>query len=116
MNFDNIKFASRVLHMLSVVSLSGSVTYNYISGNEVYEKIKNHRNYALFHNTVAVIMFASGLANWVFVRGGKELTDPVHKMWTHFLEFKFVLAMLLTPLIYPLTTLFVEEGEKQISD
>ena len=34
----------------------------------------------------------------------------------HFFEFKFVLGLFLTPLVYPFTTVLAEEGETQISE
>ena len=49
-------------------------------------------------------------------KNGKTLKDPVHKVWIHFFEFKFILALFLTPLIYSITTILVEEGETQISE
>ena len=52
----------------------------------------------------------------IFSRNGKKLQDPVHLMWRHFLEFKLVLAIFLTPMVYPFTTMFAEEGEKNIDE
>ena len=47
---------------------------------------------------------------------GKKLVDPVHKVWRHMLEFKFIIALFLTPLVYPMTSMFAVEGEKYISE
>jgi hypothetical protein len=58
-----------------------------------------------------VILFVTGVLNIFLVKGGKKLKDPVHKVWVHFFEFKFVLALFLTPLVYPFTTILAEEGE-----
>jgi len=49
-------------------------------------------------------------------KGDKELKDPVHGIWLHFFELKFLLSMFLTPLVYPLTSVFAEEGESNLSD
>lgn len=64
---------------------------------------------------VGLTVFVTGIANVFLVKGGKKLTDPVHKMWIHFFELKFILALLLTPLIYPITSIFAEEGQNVIS-
>lgn len=51
-------------------------------------------------------MFASGIANIFLLKEGKKLTDPIHKMWVHIFELKFVLSLFLTPLVVPMTSLF----------
>jgi len=50
------------------------------------------------------------------MRNGKKLTDPVHLMWRHFLEFKFVISIFLTPLVYPFTAMLADEGEKYVDE
>jgi len=61
-------------------------------------------------------LFVSGILNIFLTKNGKTLKDPVHKVWIHFFEFKFILALFLTPAVYPFTTILVEEGETQISE
>ena len=61
-------------------------------------------------------MFASGIANVLIIRDGRTFTDHWHTMWNHFFELKFVLALLLTPAIYPLTGMFAPEGSLNITE
>lgn len=61
-------------------------------------------------------MFGSGIASVFIIQDGKTLTDQVHKMWVHFFELKFILSLLLTPAIYPLTSVFASQGEVNISE
>lgn len=49
-------------------------------------------------------------------KNGKSLKDPVHNIWLHFFEIKFVLSTFLTPLVYPFTSILADEGESQISE
>ena len=64
----------------------------------------------------STLIYATGIAMIYITKGGKKLTDPVHSMWMHFFELKFALGLFLTPLIYPLTCMFAEEGEENISE
>jgi len=89
--------------------LSGLVTYNYLSSGELVESIHTHENYAAFNLATGCTLFISGITNIFLIKKGK-LTDPVHKVWQHMFELKFVIALLLTPMIYPLTSYFAEEG------
>jgi len=100
---------------LSIATLSGLVSYNYLSGGELTPALKNHEGFKMVNTFVGLTVFVTGIANVFLVKGGKKLTDPVHKMWIHFFELKFILALLLTPLIYPITSIFAEEGQNVIS-
>jgi hypothetical protein len=64
----------------------------------------------------STIIYITGIALIFINKSGKTLTDPVHAMWMHFFELKFVLGLFLTPLIYPLTGMFAAEGEEYISE
>lgn len=61
-------------------------------------------------------VFITGLLNILFVKGDRELKDPLHSMWKHFFELKIILALFITPLIDPMTKMFAEEGDESISD
>lgn len=113
MSFD-LKFVSRVAHQLSTTLLGGMVVFNYWSEGEFNTKIKEKEGYQLFFALTGIFLFVTGIANIFLVKGGKKLTDPVHKAWIHFFELKFVLALLLTPLIYPVTSFFAQDGRKVI--
>ena len=71
--------------------------------------------YSSFQFWMAIIIYISGIGNMYFSKK-KPLTDPVHKIWQHYHEFKFVMGMFLTPMIYPLTSVLAEEGEANISE
>ena len=107
------KSVSRVTHMISTATLSGSIVINYFTNTE---KLTSHPNYYGFWLWTSVILFVSGILNIFLTKNGKTLKDPVHKVWIHFFEFKFILALFLTPAVYPFTTILVEEGETQISE
>ena len=115
MNRDNFKFISRVVHMTSVMAMSGLVTYNYFSDGELVETIREHASYKDFNTVTGLLLFVSGIAN-VFLVKAKKLEDPVHKVWQHFFELKLVVSVLLTPMIYPLTAYFAPEGQNTISE
>lgn len=61
-------------------------------------------------------MFVTGIVNMFIAKDGKSIEDPVHSVWKHFFELKFALSLLLTPIIYPLTVPFAEEGSNFISE
>ena len=51
-----------------------------------------------------VVLFISGIANIFLIKAGKKL-KPEHKMWVHFFEVKFLLALCLSPILnFPLRT------------
>lgn len=106
----------RTAHMLSTMLITGSIVLNYVS-NGKFDKIMNRNsNNQMFHSLVGATMFGSGIANVFIIRDGKKLEDQFHKMWMHFFELKFVIALLLTPAIYPLTSVFAPEGQSNISE
>ena len=104
------KLCMRVTHMISVAILSGRVIYTYHSDGELDLAIKENPNYGLLNNCIGFTIAISGLVNIFLIKGGKKLEDPVHAIWQHLFELKFVVYMLLTPMIYPLTSFFAEEG------
>jgi len=61
-------------------------------------------------------MVATGIVYTYMVKGGKELKDPVHGMWMHAFELKFLLSAFLTPMVYPMTGMFAAEGEINLPD
>ena len=78
--------------------------------------MREHDNYGLFNLLMSFGIIISGLLNVMFVKGGRELKDPMHGMWQHFFELKLILALFLTPLFDPMTKMFAEEGEDSISE
>jgi hypothetical protein len=90
------------------------VIFNYWSEGEFSAKLKEKEGYTLFFAFTGILLFVTGIANIFLVKGGKKLTDSVHKIWIHFFELKFILALLLTPLIYPITSIFAQTGRKTI--
>lgn len=82
----------------------------------MHERIKNNENYNSFNTITSVIVFASGITMIFLTKDGKVLEDPIHCMWQHFFELKFILSLFLTPLIYPMTVIFAEDGEEYISE
>lgn len=102
--------------MLSTMLLSGSIILNHYSNGKLDRLMSKHPNHQLFQGIVGSAMFASGIANVFIIRDGKKLQDQVHKMWMHFFELKFILALLLTPAIYPLTSIFAPEGSVNITE
>ena len=110
------KFVFRTAHLLSASFLCGSIVYNYISEGEMHERLKNHPSYDSFNTITSVMVFATGITNIFLTKDGKVLEDPIHCMWQHFFELKFILSLFLTPMIYPMTVMFAEEGEEFISE
>ena len=113
---DIVKSVIRVTHLLTTAANAGQIIYNYMSDGELDDKIKGHPNYASFNTMNSTIIYLTGISMIFLTKGGKELTDPVHAMWMHFFELKFILGLFLTPLIYPLTGMFADEGEENISE
>lgn len=111
-----VKVISRTAHMLSNMLTAGTVVLNYISNGKFDKHMNRHANYAWFQTILSLVLFGSGIANTFLIKDGKKLEDQVHKMWKHFLELKFILALLLTPAIYPLTSIFAPEGQNNISE
>ena len=111
-----VAFVARTAHMLSAMLLSGSVVLNYYSNGKLDQHMAKHPSNSWFQGIVGATMFASGIANVFILRDGKTLEDQVHKMWMHFFELKFILGLLLTPAIYPLTSIFAPEGHVNISE
>jgi hypothetical protein len=109
----DLKSVSRVTHLLSTATLSGSIIINFMTDTE---KLVNHPNFRSFWTWTSAALFVSGVLNIFLTKNGKKLKDPVHKIWIHFFEAKFILALFLTPLVYPLTSMLAEEGETQISE
>ena len=80
------------------------------------QKIKTHELYNSFQNFTSIVLFLTGILMIFQSKNGKTLKDPVHNIWLHFFEIKFVLSMFLTPLVYPFTSILADEGESQISE
>lgn len=107
-----IKIFFRVLHQLSACVLGGLVIYNYLSNNELAKKMKKNANHSRFNSFLGILLFATGITNIFLIKNEKDLSkNEIHKLWQHFFELKFVLSLFLTPLIYPLTMLFAEDGK-----
>jgi len=113
---ERVQLTSRALHLVSGMALSGSVIFDYYTDNALYNKISKHPHFKKYHAVFGILLFVTGVMNLFFMKKGKKLVDPVHKVWRHLLEFKFVAALFLTPLIYPLTSMFAEEGQERISE
>jgi hypothetical protein len=69
-----------------------------------------------FQMIASFLMFFTGIILVFQTKNGKELKDPIHSMWLHFFEIKFVFAVFLTPLVYPFTSILADEGEENISE
>lgn len=102
-------------HLMSSSVISGLAIFNYLSQNELFTAISQQQN-DYFSSVCTLVLFVTGIARSYLLKGGKIEEDAVHSIWSHMLQFKFVLTLLLTPLIYPLTFILVEEDEKTISD
>ena len=101
---ENIRIASRCTHMLSTMIISGITMYNYLSDNHLERKLNYQPNYYFFYYASIVFMFTSGILNIFINKNGKKLENPIWKIWIHFFELKFILALLLTPIIYTVTS------------
>ena len=106
----------RVTHLLSAAILSGQVIYTHFTNGELDYAIKENSLYGLFNNIIGFAVFISGVINIYIVKDKNKLVDPVHAIWWHMFELKFVLYLLLTPMIYPLTSFFAEEGSQFINE
>ena len=106
----------RVTHLLSAAALCGQVVINFYSEDKMNQKIKSHDLYSSFQNFISILVFVTGGLMILHAKNGKSLKDPVHNIWLHFFEIKFVLSTFLTPLVYPFTSILADEGESQISE
>ena len=106
---ENIRIASRCTHMLSTMIISGITIYNYLSESNLQRKLTNQSNYSFFYYASIFFMFTSGILNIFINKNGKKLENPIWKIWIHFFEFKFILALLLTPVIYTVTSPFASD-------
>ena len=103
-----LKTAMRVAHLFSSMIISTQIVLNYISADALSNKLSKRAEYWQLNAVCSVTCFISGLALVYLEKNGKTLEDPVQAAWQHMFEFKFVLTLLMTPLIYPLTSLFAE--------
>jgi hypothetical protein len=76
----------------------------------MYETSKMQQ-YDYFSTLCFLITLITGVIRSYLLKPGKIEDDPIHSIWSHMLQLKFVLSLLLTPLIYPLTCFFAEEDE-----
>lgn len=97
--FTVLKVISRIAHMLSTTILSGSIILNYFFELNWY--LRDSEDYRRLHMITGIVLIVSGILNIFLIKGGKKL-KPEQKPWIHFFELKFVLALLLTPVINPL--------------
>ena len=111
---DNIKIASRCTHMLSTMIISGITINNYLSDSHLDRKLSSQQSFSLFYNSSIFFLFTSGILNIFLNKNGKKLENPLWKIWIHFFELKFILALLLTPIIYTVTLPFA--SDQQISE
>ena len=108
---ENIRIASRCTHMLSSMIISGITIYNYLSDSHLQRKLSNQSSYSIFYYASLFFMFTSGILNIFLNKNGKKLENPIWKIWIHFFELKFILALLLTPIIYTVTIPFATDQE-----
>ena len=65
-----------------------------------------------FWVSTSLTVVLTGIAN-IFLIKEKKLTDPIHKMWVHIFELKFVLSLFLTPMIYPISGFYYHSQSEQ---
>lgn len=94
-----VKSFSRFAHILSTSFLSGSAILNYLFNTGTI--LAEEPSYAKVSAVAGVVIFISGICNIFLIKAGKKLTKE-QKIWIHFFELKFFLALLLTPAIKPL--------------
>lgn len=94
-----IKSFFRFIHLLSASFLSGTAILNYMFSTG--EKLADEPSYVKITIFAGIAIFVSGISNIFLIKGSKKLTKP-QKVWVHFFELKFFLALLLTPAIKPL--------------
>lgn len=106
MFFQVIKVISRIAHMISSGLLAGLIILNYLFNFSVNSLIDS-KHLKLTHMICGIVLIVTGVANIFLIKGRKKLL-PVHKKWLHLLEFKLMLALLLTPLADPLLTFYLK--------
>ena len=97
------KFLFRLMHIVSTMFLSGSAIFNYLF--QTGQLLQNKPYYSILHIIAGVAIFVSGLTNLFILKNGKKLTKK-EKVWVHMLSLKFMLALLLTPVIKPVQSFF----------
>ena len=91
--------------------LSGSAIFNYLFNTA--ELLQNKPYYAALHIVAGLAIFVSGLTNLFILKAGKKLTKA-EKVWAHLLSLKFMLALLLTPVIKPVQRFLKFDDQSRI--
>ncbi len=94
-----VKSFSRFVHILSASFLSGTAILNHLFS--IGEKLSDEPSFPKISAFAGVFLIVSGICNIFLIKAGKKLTKE-QKIWIHFFELKFLLALLLTPAIKPL--------------
>lgn len=96
----------RVAHLLSTMLITTQIVLDYLSTDGLTKRMTKSADYWQMSAVTSATSFISGLALVYLEKEGKTLEDPVQAAWQRIFELKFVLSLLLTPLVYPLTSLF----------
>ena len=75
--------------------------------------MKGNQTYKLLNILGGSLLIVSGIANIFIIKAGKSLKIRKYKMWIHFFELKFILALLLTPSINMILKYFFDDFEAQ---
>jgi len=106
---ESIKLLSRITHLLSATTIFALVSSNYLF--DFNQLVWDEPIYKTLHIFSGVFLISSGIANIFLIKQGKpfDKANLDHAIWLRFFELKFVIALLLTPLINPILFLISKE-------
>ncbi len=96
------------MHLTSTGFLAGTSVLNFMFGSS--NQLREEPGYKAVHAVAGIVLLLSGIINWILIKKGKQLKGS-QNVWRHALEFKFLLSMLLTPLINPIARWMYADDE-----
>lgn len=92
-----IKFIFRFLHLLSVIFIFGDASYTLFFGKRDELSIKNYKSLTIISSFTLIL---AGLGNMITMIYEKDyIKDNSYKKWKLSLYFKFILSLLLSPIL-----------------
>jgi hypothetical protein len=93
------KYLFRTLHMASFAFIFGNIFIDNLFGKRLIAA-GDERTYKLYHISSSVVLIVSGLINMIIlIKENKYVKDFSFQIWKKLLVTKFVLSLLLTPLL-----------------
>lgn len=92
-----IKFIFRFFHLLSIIFIFGDTSYTLFFGKRDESLIKNYRSLTIISSFTLIL---GGLGNMITMIYEKDyIKDNSYKTWKFSLYLKFILSLLLSPIL-----------------